>query len=70
MHLHSLLPRPLNPQAGAESPSILSALLSGFHLNRKQARALGWRVVLRNGAEKERPGLTALLRGRFSQGYL
>lgn len=45
MHLHSLLPRPLNPQAGAESPSILTALLSGIHLNRKQARALGWRGV-------------------------
>lgn len=45
MHLHSLLPRPLNPQAGPESPSILTAMLSGIHLNRKQARALGWRGV-------------------------
>ncbi len=45
MHLHRLLPRPLNPQAGPESPSILTAMLSGIHLNRKQARALGWRGV-------------------------
>lgn len=45
MHLHSLLPRPLNPHAGPESPSILTALLSGIHLSRRQARALGWRGV-------------------------
>ncbi len=45
MSLHTLLPRPLDPETGPESPAILTALLSGIHLDRRQARALGWRGV-------------------------
>jgi G3E family GTPase len=45
MRLHTLLPRPLDPTTSPESPSILTALLSGIHLDRRQARALGWRGV-------------------------
>lgn len=45
MRLDTLLPRPLSPETGAESPSILNCLLAGIHLDRKRARALGWRGV-------------------------
>ncbi|MDD4702671.1 MAG: GTP-binding protein, partial [Desulfovibrio sp.] len=45
MRLDTLLPRPLSPETDAESPSVLSCLLTGIHLDRKRARALGWRGV-------------------------
>ncbi|MDY0260720.1 MAG: GTP-binding protein [Desulfovibrio sp.] len=46
MRLDALLPRPLSPETDAESPSILNCLLTGIHLDRRRARALGWRGVL------------------------
>ena len=42
MRLDTLLPRPLSPETDAESPSILTCLLSGIHLDRRRARGLGW----------------------------
>ncbi len=45
MRMENLLPRPLDPQGGPECPSIMTALLSGIHLDRRQAHALGWRGV-------------------------
>ncbi len=45
MRMENLLPRPLDPLGGPESPSIMTALLSGIHLDRRQAHALGWRGV-------------------------
>ncbi len=45
MRLDALLPRPLSPETDAESPSILSCLLTGIHLDRRRARGMGWRGV-------------------------
>ena len=45
MHLAALLPRPLTPENGPESPTIMNCLLTGVHLERRRARAVGWRGV-------------------------
>lgn len=45
MRLATLLPRPLDPQTDADGVAVLGALLTAAHLDRRQARALGWRGV-------------------------
>ncbi len=46
VRLDTLLPRPLSPETGPESPSLANCLLAGIHLDRKRARSLGWRGIL------------------------
>jgi len=45
MRLDALLPRPLDPHGGSECASLLGSLLTGIHLDRREARRLGWRGV-------------------------
>lgn len=49
MFLEKLFPRPLSPHCGAESATLLGSLLSAVHLDRRGARALGWRGVRPSG---------------------
>ncbi|SDF27888.1 CobW family GTP-binding protein [Desulfovibrio legallii] len=49
MRLAALLPRQLAPENGPESPTIMNCLLAGVHLERRRARALGWRGVRASG---------------------
>jgi G3E family GTPase len=45
MLLDALLPRPLDPHGDAECPVLLGSLLTGIHLDRREARRLGWRGI-------------------------
>ncbi len=50
MNLRTLVPRPLDAEDGAECAVLLGALVTGVHLDRRRARALGWRGVRASGA--------------------
>ena len=43
MRLETLLPRPLDPCGGSECATLMGALIAAIHLDRRRARALGWR---------------------------
>lgn len=43
MQLTELLPRPLRPEAGDETPTLMNSLFARVHLDRRLARRLGWR---------------------------
>ncbi|HML59598.1 CobW family GTP-binding protein [Solidesulfovibrio sp.] len=43
--MESLLPRTLGVESGSDCASLLGALLTGVHLDRRLARSLGWRGV-------------------------
>lgn len=45
MLLSRILPRPLSEESGTESVSIMTALIGAIHLDRTQARLIGWRGV-------------------------
>jgi G3E family GTPase len=45
MRMETLLPRSLSPESGSDCASLLGSLLTGVHLDRRLARALGWRGV-------------------------
>lgn len=45
MRLESLLPRRLDPGSGAECATLLGAILTAIHLDRREARRIGWRGV-------------------------
>ena len=45
MRLETLLPRPLDPCGGSECATLMGALIAAIHLDRRRARALGWRKV-------------------------
>lgn len=50
MRLENLLPRPLDLSGGAECATLMGALFSAIHLDRRRARSLGWRGVRPSGA--------------------
>lgn len=50
MRLETLLPRPLDPHGGAECASLMGSLIAAVHLDRRRARALGWRGVRPSGS--------------------
>ncbi|WP_052360229.1 CobW family GTP-binding protein [Solidesulfovibrio alcoholivorans] len=45
MRMETLLPRALSFESGSDCASLLGSLLTGVHLDRRQARILGWRGV-------------------------
>ncbi|MBO4312110.1 MAG: GTP-binding protein [Desulfovibrionaceae bacterium] len=45
MNLHSILPRPLSPDNGTDSASLLGSVLTAAYFERPRARGLGWRGV-------------------------
>ncbi|MEA4856173.1 MAG: GTP-binding protein [Solidesulfovibrio sp.] len=51
MRMETLLPRPISPESGSDCASLLDSLLTGVHLDRRQARALGWRGVRPSATE-------------------
>ena len=50
MRLETLLPRPLDPCGGSECATLMGALIAAIHLDRRRARALGWRGVRPSGS--------------------
>lgn len=50
MRLETLLPRPLDPSGGSECATLMGALIAAIHLDRRRARALGWRGVRPSGS--------------------
>lgn len=49
MRLETLLPRPLDPSGGSECATLMGSLFAAIHLDRRRARALGWRGVRPSG---------------------
>lgn len=60
--LGRLLPRDLNPAAGDETVTLIHSLLTEAHLDRRAARAHGWRGV--RPSFTHRPAWTARIAGR------
>ena len=61
MRLETLLPRPLDPCGGSECATLMGALIAAIHLDRRRARALGWRGVRPSGSL--RPAWTCRVAG-------
>ncbi len=51
MLLKTLLPRPLDPSGGSECATIMGAVLTAVHLDRRSARALGFRGIRPSGTD-------------------
>lgn len=49
MRLETLLPRPLDPSGGSECATLMGSIFTAIHLDRRRARALGWRGVRPSG---------------------
>ncbi len=64
MLLDTLLPRPLDPHGDAECAALLGSLLTGIHLDRREARRLGWRGIRPSATES--PAWTCRIVGSAS----
>lgn len=51
MLLKTLLPRDIDPEGGSECATVMGAVLTAVHLDRRSARALGWRGIRPSGTE-------------------
>ncbi len=51
MLLKTLLPRPLDPSGGSECATIMGTVLTAVHLDRRAARALGFRGIRPSGTD-------------------
>lgn len=49
MHLEKFFPRPLDPGRGTEAASLMDAMITAAHLDRRLARSLGWRGIKSSG---------------------